>query len=197
MEYDLGYSIWRKKLCSPAQPVRAKSVTYVLGTIRYPCLGTGQLESWWRRRESNPRPKKPAVKRLRAFPIQCLSAAALEPARKRRLSPIIVSLLLRAEALGPILEDDAHRIPSRPGTLGGYLEIKQRKRTVDWQFWFSDRFTGARNPARLPTTIQSRRIRCAPLFHSMIAFRTRIHPAAIIGMSHGHHCLAWDQAGNP
>jgi len=26
----------------------------------------------------------------------------------------------------------------------------------------SDRFTGARNPARLPTTIQSRRIRCAP-----------------------------------
>src|SRR6476646_5823489 len=28
---------------------------------------------------------------------------------------------------------------------------------------FSDRFTGARNPARLPTTIQSRRIRFAPL----------------------------------
>jgi hypothetical protein len=27
---------------------------------------------------------------------------------------------------------------------------------------FSDRFTGARNPARLPTTIQSRRIHCAP-----------------------------------
>ena len=32
-----------------------------------------------------------------------------------------------------------------------------------WQFCFSDRFTGARNPARLPTSIQSRRIRCAPL----------------------------------
>src|SRR5690242_18846458 len=28
---------------------------------------------------------------------------------------------------------------------------------------FSDRFTGARNPARLPTTIQSRRIHCAPI----------------------------------
>src|SRR5689334_1678454 len=27
----------------------------------------------------------------------------------------------------------------------------------------SDRFTGARNPARLPTTIQSRRIRYAPI----------------------------------
>jgi hypothetical protein len=34
--------------------------------------------------------------------------------------------------------------------------------TAYWQFWFSDRFTGARNPARLPTTIQSRRIRYAP-----------------------------------
>ena len=28
---------------------------------------------------------------------------------------------------------------------------------------FCDRFTGARNPARLPTTIQSRRIRYAPI----------------------------------
>src|ERR1700686_4232957 len=34
--------------------------------------------------------------------------------------------------------------------------------TACWQFCFSDRFTGARNPARLPTTIRSRRIRCAP-----------------------------------
>src|SRR5579862_1957360 len=34
--------------------------------------------------------------------------------------------------------------------------------TACWQFCFSDRFTGARNPARLPTTIQSRRIRYAP-----------------------------------
>jgi len=37
-----------------------------------------------------------------------------------------------------------------------------------WQFCFSDRFTGARNPARLPTSIQSRRIRCAPLSISII-----------------------------
>ena len=31
-----------------------------------------------------------------------------------------------------------------------------------WQLCFSDRLTGARNPARLTTMIQSRRIRCAP-----------------------------------
>ena len=31
---------------------------------------------------------------------------------------------------------------------------------------FSDRFTGARNPARLPTTIRSRRIRYAPISSS-------------------------------
>src|ERR1700674_5809858 len=41
--------------------------------------------------------------------------------------------------------------------------------TAYWQFCFSDRLTGARNPARLPTTIQSRRIRCAPTFE-----RTRL-----------------------
>src|SRR5579864_7318092 len=29
--------------------------------------------------------------------------------------------------------------------------IKQRMQTADWQLLFSDRFTGARNPARLPT----------------------------------------------
>ena len=120
-------------------------------------------KTWWRRRELNPRPRKPAMKRLRAFPIRWLSAAALEPARKRRLSPIVVSLLLLTEALGPILENDAHWMPSRPSTRGGYLVIRQRMQTACWQFWFSDRFTGARNPARLSTTIQSRRIRCAPL----------------------------------
>src|SRR5579871_5441387 len=36
--------------------------------------------------------------------------------------------------------------------------------TACWQFLFSDRFTGARNPARLSTTIRSRRIRYAPSF---------------------------------
>src|SRR5450432_2409204 len=38
--------------------------------------------------------------------------------------------------------------------------------TACWQLCFSDRFTGARNPARLPTTIRSRRIRCAPTLSS-------------------------------
>jgi hypothetical protein len=48
----------------------------------------------------------------------------------------------------------------RAGSDGwsGYL-IRQRMQTAYWQFCFSDRFTGARNPARLPTPIQSRRIR--------------------------------------
>src|SRR5262249_37019579 len=48
---------------------------------------------------------------------------------------------------------------------------------------FSDRLTGARNPARLPTTIQSRRIRCAPIgwwggtqFHCTIARPPRQRP---------------------
>jgi hypothetical protein len=45
-----------------------------------------------------------------------------------------------------------------------------------WQFWFSDRFTGARNPARLPTSIRSRRIRCAPLQPYFNISPLRIHP---------------------
>src|ERR1700733_4634399 len=73
-------------------------------------------------------------------------------------------------------------------------------RTVDWQFWFSDRFTGARNPARLPTTIQSRRIRCAPLYPLMIAstrdstadFGTN---AVMMRSSHGHYRLPGNEAG--
>jgi hypothetical protein len=50
-----------------------------------------------------------------------------------------------------LLQDDALRPRAGPSAQGGYLRIRQRKQTADWQFWFSDRFTGARNPARLPT----------------------------------------------
>src|SRR5579884_2699388 len=62
--------------------------------------------------------------------------------RKPSLSPIVVSLLLRAEALGPSLREDARWMECRPPTRGGYLRIKQRMQTADWQLWFSDRFTG-------------------------------------------------------
>src|ERR1700691_4997841 len=40
-----------------------------------------------------------------------------------------------------------------------------------WQFCFSDRLTGARNPARLSIAIQSRRSRCAPMRY--LQFNTR------------------------
>ena len=40
-----------------------------------------------------------------------------------------------------------------PRARARYLETRRRMQTACcWQFWFSDRFTGARNPARLPTT---------------------------------------------
>ena len=52
-----------------------------------------------------------------------------------------------------------------------------------WQLCFSDRFTGARNPARLSTTIQSRRNRCAPfnsyvtaLFDDLRDWRDAVRP---------------------
>ena len=69
---------------------------------------------------------------------------------------------LRTEAFG--LSRKMTLTGRRAGSNGwsGYL-IRQRMQTAYWQFCFSDRFTGARNPARLPTPIQSRRIRCAPI----------------------------------
>ena len=56
--------------------------------------------------------------------------------------------------------------------------------TACWQFCFSDRFTGARNPARLPTTIQSRRIRCAPTFGSVWWV---LHPHSTTGRDAGYN----------
>src|SRR5215472_13710517 len=52
---------------------------------------------------------------------------------------------------------------------------------------FSDRFTGARNPARLPTTIQSRRIRCAPIAksHQWVGPKHILAGAAQICLSYG------------
>jgi hypothetical protein len=43
MEYDLGYiDLEEKNFAAPRQSLRAKSVTYVLGTICYLCVRVGQ-----------------------------------------------------------------------------------------------------------------------------------------------------------
>ncbi len=64
---------------------------------------------------------------------------------------------------GPIPPYDAIRSPCEPKDRGGYLKIKQRKQTACcWQLLFSDRFTGAQNPARLHTMTRTRRSRFAP-----------------------------------
>jgi len=61
---------------------------------------------------------------------------------------------------GPIPPYDAIRSPCEPKDRGGYLKIKQRKQTACcWQLLFSDRFTGAQNPARLHTMTRTRRLR--------------------------------------
>src|SRR5207237_1158496 len=57
---------------------------------------------------------------------------------------------------------------------------------------FSDRFTGARNPARLPTTIQSRRIRFAPLAAGPMLnpakdFREHVLPDSVPHRGAGEH----------
>ena len=48
--------------------------------------------------------------------------------------------------------------------------IKQRMQTACWQLCFSDRFTGARNPARLNKPIPSRRNLFAPFWEMLSSF---------------------------
>jgi hypothetical protein len=44
MDYDLGYIDLEEKTLQPLDnPFWAKSVTYVLGTIRYPCVRAGHV----------------------------------------------------------------------------------------------------------------------------------------------------------
>ena len=48
------------------------------------------VEIWWRRRELNPRPKKPAVQRLRVYPILFFKQLSKESAKARaRLARLI------------------------------------------------------------------------------------------------------------
>ena len=89
---------------------------------------------WWRRRESNPRPRKSTVERLRAFPVRWFSTASLDTGKRKRLSPIDSGFRLQAEALDLLLQDDALGPRAGPSTQGGYLLIRQRKQTADWQF---------------------------------------------------------------
>jgi hypothetical protein len=82
----------------------------------------------------NPRPRKSTVERLRAFPVRRFSTAALETGKKQRLSPIDSGFRLQAEALDLLLRNDAAGSRAGPWTRGGYLKIRQRMQTADWQF---------------------------------------------------------------
>jgi hypothetical protein len=99
------------------------------------------------------------------------SAAPWKPASLTLPSLVHLGSELQAEAPSPIPPYDALLPRCGPQDTGGCLTIRQRKQTACWQFWFSDRFTGARNPARLATTIRSRRSRYAPFpTHNLPSF---------------------------
>jgi hypothetical protein len=92
-----------------------------------------------------------------------ISASRFRAGKKGdRLVRLGFSRQLRTEALGQSRKMTlTHRRAGSAAGAATYL-IKQRMQTACWQLCFSDRFTGARNPARLPITIRSRRIRYAP-----------------------------------
>lgn len=116
---------------------------------------------WWRRRESNPRPKWFSEASLRAYPAFDLGAAFRTGAEAQRPAWLISGLGLRRR---PAPKPALMTLPGsrQAGYRSAAALIRQRRQTADWQFWFSDRFTGARNPARLTSSIPSRRSRFAP-----------------------------------
>jgi hypothetical protein len=60
--YGLRFGLYRsvgKNAAAPRKPLRAKSVTHVLGTISYPCVRSGTVEVWGGWRDLNPRHPEP------------------------------------------------------------------------------------------------------------------------------------------
>ena len=78
-------------------------------------------EEWWRRGELNPRPRKPAMKRLRAYPAQYSRPPPQNRQERRQPSPIGFRPPAPDRSSWPIPQNDAHS-PSR-GLSGwsGYL----------------------------------------------------------------------------
>jgi hypothetical protein len=122
---------------------------------------------------------EPASEKVHRKEATCVSGSVvfvrevMRPARTPRLSPIDLGFRLRTEALALSCKMTSSGPRAGSPAQDGYLKIKQRMQTACWQLLFSDRFTGARNPARLSTLIRSRRIRYAPLSTSILALGCR------------------------
>ena len=126
-------------------------------------LPTAKATRWWRRRELNPRPRKPVVKSLRAYPVQKFRTPLQSRQERRHSSPIGSQPTAPDRSLWPIPQNDAHSPPRGLSGWSGYLiKIRRRMQTAYWQLWFPIvlRELGTRHASL--TTIQSRRIRCAP-----------------------------------
>lgn len=74
----------------------------------------------------------------------------------------LISTFRYEQKLEPIPPYDANDTHAGLGTTAATYLIKQRKQTADWQLLFSDRLTGAQNPARLHTMNRTRRSHFAP-----------------------------------
>jgi hypothetical protein len=57
MDYDLGYFDLETRVLEGWKIPSAQSVTHVAGTFCDPCLRAGPVKVWWRRLDSNQRPR--------------------------------------------------------------------------------------------------------------------------------------------
>jgi hypothetical protein len=82
---------------------------------------------------------EPASEKVYRRKATCVSGSvvvdrSLGTGKKKRLSPIDSGFRLQAEALDLLLQNDALGPRAGPSAQGGYLLIRQRKQTADWQF---------------------------------------------------------------
>ena len=99
-----------------------------------------------------------------------VSVGSLERTRKNQPSPIDFSLGLRTEARGQSREMTLYpAVRARRRERADLIRRRRLTACCCWQLLWSDRLTGARNPVCLFTTVQSRRIRYAPLSKSLLS----------------------------
>src|SRR5438093_573861 len=118
---------------------------------------------WWRRRESNPRPKALPQAALQACPAVWISRASA-PAGGIAGAPAPKDLVLgpRAELWTSLRLSDARTGPHRRGPGDRHRLIKRREPTAHWQLKFPAFLTRSRGPGLRSLVLDPRRNRCAP-----------------------------------
>ncbi len=122
-------------------------------------------EGWWRRRESNPRPKLPQPKLLRAFPVYWFSPPHAPAGRIMRQPASIVSHGESRQFPMPARVFDAQPEPHRQKLRWTWLFLSSQEILLVGSYVFPAVLRGRGTSARNSDLIQPRRSRSPPEIH--------------------------------